>query len=95
VVLMVPNKHEFSFDHRCMAVVGRVSNAIHSSIPIGSANRLRQLGYRPRSGLWQRKSGKHGRKVRALPPCKDLLINLPKPATQVKMTLEDFPYHKP
>ncbi|CAG7786964.1 unnamed protein product [Allacma fusca] len=95
VVVMVPNKHEMSFDHRCMAVVGRVSNAIHSSIPVGSANRLRQLGNRPRSGLWQRKTGYHGRKIRAIPPCKEMSVNVPEPPTKIRMTLQDFPYHKP
>ncbi|PSN35212.1 hypothetical protein C0J52_16891 [Blattella germanica] len=47
---------------------GRLSNVIHNKIPIGSPNRLRELGYRPRSGWWQRKSGKHGRKIKPLPP---------------------------
>lgn len=28
---------------------------------------MRQLGNRPRSGLWKRKEGKHGRKIRKLP----------------------------
>lgn len=47
---------------------GRVSNIDHSKTPVGSATRKRELGYRPRSGLWQRKTGKHGRKIRKLPP---------------------------
>lgn len=29
---------------------------------------MRQLGNRPRSGLWQRKDGRFGRKIRKLPP---------------------------
>jgi len=95
VVVVMPNKHEFSFDRRCMAVVGRISNAIHSSIPIGSPNRLRWLGNRPRSGWWQRKSGKHGRKVRKLPPCQEMRTVLPQDVKRMKMTLDDFPYHKP
>jgi len=41
---------------------------MHNRTPIGSPQRLRELGYRPRSGLWQRKSGRHGRKIRPLPP---------------------------
>ncbi|CAB3377289.1 Hypothetical predicted protein [Cloeon dipterum] len=65
VLINLPSKRKFYLNEECMAVVGRVSNEIHSSIPIGSAQRLRWLGYRPRSGLWQRKSGIHGRKVKA------------------------------
>lgn len=42
-----------------MAVVGRVSNEEHSSQHIGSAQRLRWLGFRPRSGLWHRKDGRY------------------------------------
>lgn len=38
--------------------------------PIGSAQRARWLGKRPRSGLWQRKDGYQGRKIRPLPPIK-------------------------
>lgn len=50
-----------------MATVGRVSNIDHSRTPVGSAQKKRELGYRPRSGWWQRKTGRHGRKIRALP----------------------------
>lgn len=49
---------------------GRVSNIDHNKIPIGSAQKNRELGNRPRSGLWQRKDGRHGRKIRKLPPMK-------------------------
>lgn len=73
VVVMIPSKREFSINQECMAVVGRVSNAIHSSIHIGSANNLRHMGYRPRSGLWQRKTGRHGRKIRRPPPTLEIL----------------------
>jgi len=65
VLVTLPSKREFYLHQECMAVVGRVSNMEHSSIPIGSPQRNRWLGNRPRSGLWQRKSGIHGRKVRA------------------------------
>ena len=68
VLVQVPSKQIFSLDQRCMATVGRVSNVIHGSTHIGSPQRLRELGYRPRSGLWQRKSGRHGRKIKPLPP---------------------------
>lgn len=69
-ILQLPSKHEMSLNQECMAVVGHVSNEEHSSQHIGSAQRLRWLGYRPRSGLWHRKDGRHGRKIRPLPPVK-------------------------
>lgn len=68
VVIMTPSKREFSLPHQCMCTVGRLSNAAHGSTPIGSAQRNRELGNRPRSGWWQRKSGRHGRKIRRPPP---------------------------
>lgn len=74
---------------------GRVSNAIHSSIPIGSPNNLRHLGYRPRSGLWQRKTGKHGRKIRPLPKLADYSVSPPEKMPVYKLTMDQFPYHLP
>jgi len=93
VVVQIPSKREISISQNCMAVVGRISNLIHSSIPIGSANRLRHLGYRPRSGLWQRKSGRHGRKIRRLPPLTDFTKPLQVRPPKTKLTLEEYPYH--
>lgn len=68
VVVLLPNKREMALLQNCMATVGRLSNVEHSKTPIGSPNRSRELGNRPRSGLWQRKSGRHGRKIRRPPP---------------------------
>ncbi|XP_054734041.1 39S ribosomal protein L2, mitochondrial [Anastrepha obliqua] len=85
VVVQLPSKREFAFDRTCMATVGRLSNVEHNKEHIGSAQRNRLLGNRPRSGLWKRKEGKHGRKIRRLPPMslanpppkqKDEVINL-------------------
>lgn len=70
VVITMPNKREYSMLQNCMATVGRLSNVEHSRTHIGSPTRSRELGNRPRSGLWQRKSGRHGRKIRRLPPMK-------------------------
>ena len=42
-----------------MATVGHVSNEDHNTKHIGSPNRLRWLGFRPRSGLWHRKDGRY------------------------------------
>lgn len=50
--------------------LGQISNANHYKEHIGSPNRNRELGNRPRSGLWQRKTGRFGRKIRPPPPLK-------------------------
>ncbi|CAO1425657.1 unnamed protein product [Diamesa hyperborea] len=68
VVVQMPTKREYAFLQTCMATVGRVSNIDHGKTPIGSAQKNRELGNRPRSGWWQRKTGKHGRKIKRLPP---------------------------
>lgn len=68
VVVQFPKKREYAFDQRCMATVGRLSNVEHGKTHIGSAWQLRWLGYRPRSGLWQRKGGRHGRKIKPIKP---------------------------
>lgn len=68
VVVQLPSKREYAFDRKCMATVGRVSNIDHDKEHVGSAQRMRELGNRPRSGLWQRKTGRHGRKIKKLPP---------------------------
>lgn len=68
VVVQLPTKREFAFMQTCMATVGRVSNVGHNKVHLGSAVKLREMGFRPRSGLWQRKGGRNGRKIRRLPP---------------------------
>ncbi|KAL7987292.1 hypothetical protein Chor_006211 [Crotalus horridus] len=65
----------------CMATVGRVSNVEHNQRNLGKAGRNRWLGKRPDSGLWQRKGGWAGRKIRPLPAIKSY-VNLPVPASQ-------------
>jgi len=70
VVVQLPSKKEACISKWCMAVVGQVSNPEHKDQHIGSANRLRRLGYRSRSGLWHRKDGYCGRKIRPLAPMK-------------------------
>lgn len=69
----------------CISVVGRVSNIEHAKTPIGSPNRNRELGNRPRSGLWQRKTGKHGRKVRRPPPMR--IQEAPKSNTRLSIRI--------
>lgn len=70
VVVQMPSKREFSLPQECMSTVGRLSNVEHADTPIGSAQANRWLGNRPRSGLWQRKTGRFGRKIRKPPPVK-------------------------
>lgn len=60
----------------CIVTVGRVSNIDHNKRIIGKAGRNRWLGIRPSSGLWQRKGGWAGRKIKPLPPMKSF-VNLP------------------
>ncbi|XP_052892962.1 39S ribosomal protein L2, mitochondrial [Anopheles moucheti] len=88
VVVQLPSKQEFAFQQICMATVGRVSNVAHSKTPIGSAQKNRELGNRPRSGLWQRKDGRHGRKVRRLPPMRVISPPTAKPAEPLKLSIK-------
>lgn len=85
VVVQLPSKREFAFQQNCMATVGRLSNVEHNKEHIGSAQRSRELGNRPRSGLWQRKDGRHGRKIRKTPPMQ--IIEAPKPPPGETITL--------
>ncbi|XP_041781474.1 39S ribosomal protein L2, mitochondrial [Anopheles merus] len=88
VVVQLPSKQEFAFQQTCMATVGCVSNIAHAKTPIGSAQKNRELGNRPRSGLWQRKDGRHGRKVRRLPPMRVIPPPSEKAAQPLKLTLK-------
>uniref|UniRef100_A0A2M3ZBT3 Putative mitochondrial/ ribosomal protein l2 n=1 Tax=Anopheles braziliensis TaxID=58242 RepID=A0A2M3ZBT3_9DIPT len=88
VVVQLPSKQEFAFQQTCMATVGRLSNVAHSKTPIGSAQKNRELGNRPRSGLWQRKDGRHGRKIRRLPPMRVIPEPTEKAPAPLKLTLK-------
>ncbi|XP_018404685.1 PREDICTED: 39S ribosomal protein L2, mitochondrial [Cyphomyrmex costatus] len=81
VVVQMPSKKLFSFYETCMATVGRLSNIQHDSIPIGSPQKNRELGNRPRSGLWHRKTGRFGRKIK------------PPPRVQSVGDKKSVPYH--
>ncbi|CAD5219590.1 unnamed protein product [Bursaphelenchus okinawaensis] len=72
VVVRMPNKHEFSFHKTCMATVGRLSHAEWQNKIFGSVNMHRRFGYKMASGLWHKKDGYCGRKVRPLPPVRML-----------------------
>lgn len=71
----MPNKHEFSFHKNCMATIGKLSHADLKEKFYGSANMHRRFGYKMSSGLWHKKDGYQGRKIRPLPPVR--LLNSP------------------
>lgn len=55
-----------------MATVGHLSHPEFWSRQFGSANMHRRFGYKPSSGLWHKKTGYDGRKIRPLPPVRVL-----------------------
>ncbi|OQR74262.1 39S ribosomal protein L2 [Tropilaelaps mercedesae] len=79
VVIEMPSSRQVALSERCVAVVGQVSNVSRRAefYPIGSPNRLRRLGHRPRSGFWHRKDGYCGRKLRKPLPVKIKPIRKP------------------
>ncbi|XP_030414046.1 39S ribosomal protein L2, mitochondrial isoform X2 [Gopherus evgoodei] len=80
-IVQLPSKRHIQVLETCMATVGRVSNIDHNKRIIGKAGRNRWLGKRPRSGLWHRKGGWAGRKIKPLPPMKSY-VNLPTAAAR-------------
>lgn len=80
-IIQLPSKRQMQVLESCIATVGRVSNVNHNQRVIGKAGRNRWLGKRPNSGLWQRKGGWAGRKIRPLPPMKSY-VKLPSAAAQ-------------
>ncbi|XP_077017972.1 large ribosomal subunit protein uL2m isoform X1 [Tamandua tetradactyla] len=80
-IIQLPSKRQMQVLETCVATVGRVSNVDHNKRIIGKAGRNRWLGKRPNSGLWHRKGGWAGRKIRPLPPMKSY-VKLPSAAAQ-------------
>ncbi|RXG69070.1 39S ribosomal protein L2, mitochondrial [Armadillidium vulgare] len=64
VIIQATKHKQYAIDPRCLAVVGKVSMRNKPIHPIGSPQRLRWLKKRPGSGLWQRKDGRYGRKLK-------------------------------
>uniref|UniRef100_A0A1I7Z9J7 Ribosomal_L18e/L15P domain-containing protein n=1 Tax=Steinernema glaseri TaxID=37863 RepID=A0A1I7Z9J7_9BILA len=62
-----------------MATVGRLSHADLDNKIYGSAQMHRRFGYKMASGLFHKKDGYFGRKVRALPPVRTLVAPDPEP----------------
>lgn len=75
-IVQLPSKQQIQVSETCVATVGRVSNVDHNKRVIGKAGRNRWLGIRPSSGLWKRKGGWAGRKIKPLPAMKSY-VNLP------------------
>ncbi|XP_076020832.1 large ribosomal subunit protein uL2m [Genypterus blacodes] len=75
-IVQLPSKQQVQVLETCVVTVGRVSNIDHNKRVIGKAGRNRWLGIRPSSGLWKRKGGWAGRKIKPLPPMKSY-VNLP------------------
>ncbi|XP_075782041.1 large ribosomal subunit protein uL2m [Pelodiscus sinensis] len=80
-IVQLPSKRHMQVLETCMATVGRVSNIEHNKRVIGKAGRNRWLGKRPHTGLWHRKGGWAGRKIKPLPPMKSY-VNLPSAAAR-------------
>ncbi|GMR46824.1 hypothetical protein PMAYCL1PPCAC_17019, partial [Pristionchus mayeri] len=87
VVIKLPHKHEFSLHRTCMATVGRLSHADIEGKIFGSAQMHRRWGYKMSSGLFHKKDGYFGRKVRALPPVRVLDTPVGPPPLKQKFTL--------
>lgn len=88
VIISTPSKKEFSLSDECMCTVGRLSNVEHGSTHVGSAQRMRELGNRPRSGLWQRKGGRHGRKLRRPPPVREIVTRNADQSEMVELSFD-------
>lgn len=72
VIVKLPSNLSLSLDRTCMATVGQVSHASNKDEKMSHPADKRDLGFRPRSGLWQRKDGYAGRKIH--PPKKIKVI---------------------
>ncbi|KAM4694755.1 large ribosomal subunit protein uL2m [Discoglossus pictus] len=82
-IVQLPSKRQVQVLETCVATVGRVSNIDHNKRIIGKAGRNRWLGIRPSSGLWKRKGGWAGRKIKPLPALKSY-VKLPSAAPALR-----------
>jgi len=76
---------QYSLDQHCLCVAGRVSIHPLKKMHIGTPNRARWMGIAPRSGLWHRKGGTQGRKIKAPPPV--IEVNEEEPEKDQKIIL--------
>lgn len=91
-VIRLPHKHEFSLHRTCMATVGRLSHAEFDNKIYGSAQMHRRFGYKMASGLFHKKDGYFGRKIRPLPPVRVLSTSpqAPPPNCQFSLTKDQL-----
>ncbi|CAH8478472.1 unnamed protein product [Dicrocoelium dendriticum] len=77
---------------QCMVVVGRVSNCEHKSKKYSKFGEKYWHGIKQRSGLWQRKTGRFGRKLRPIGPPVDCISPKPSPSEMIlKLTKPEDP----
>ncbi|EYC43754.1 hypothetical protein Y032_0481g2248 [Ancylostoma ceylanicum] len=70
-----------------MATVGRLSHADIENKIYGSAQMHRRFGYKMASGLFHKKDGYFGRKIRPLPPVRVLDKPTPDPPPKCQYSL--------
>uniref|UniRef100_A0A0N4U580 Ribosomal_L2_C domain-containing protein n=1 Tax=Dracunculus medinensis TaxID=318479 RepID=A0A0N4U580_DRAME len=87
VVIRMSYGREFAIHKECMATVGRLSHADVWSKQFGSAQMHRRFGYKMSSGLFHKKDGYCGRKVRRPPPVTTLDEPPPSPKPLYSFTL--------
>ncbi|VDP08940.1 unnamed protein product [Soboliphyme baturini] len=68
VVIQLQSKAELCIKPECMATVGRLSNLDYRKLEWGSIHMKRRFGIKQASGLWHRKDGYAGRKIKPVPP---------------------------
>lgn len=90
-VIRLPSKREVQVSSQCMATVGRVSNIDHNKRVIGKAGVKRQLGFKPHSGRWHRKTGRFGRKIHPPAPLRVYDDTAPMKTVESRFTLSVVP----
>jgi large subunit ribosomal protein L2 len=90
VIIKLPSGLDISLDKHCMVTVGRVSHVGHKDEKLKHPVDTRDLGYRPRSGLWQRKDGRFGRKIHAQKPVKVIGESEPEETRKIKYTYPNW-----
>lgn len=70
VIIKLPSGQDISIKRECMVTVGQVSRTGYKDEKLTHPVDMRDLGYRPGSGLWHRKDGYCGRKIKPPKPIK-------------------------
>lgn len=90
VIIKLPSGLDISVDKHCMVTVGQVSHASHKDEKLKHPVDTRDLGYRPRSGLWQRKDGRFGRKLHPPKPLKVIGLEQEQKNVKIKYTFPNW-----